>query len=126
MISQNQRTEISLLEEENKKYYKEKEQLKGELEDKTKKLEFSNENYKELQIMVLTALNRKESNQENPKNCENEESLNNENNKNEDQNNESIIKAEMTLKEQEISRLKYEISVSFFFFLLFFFKKDFK
>lgn len=104
-----------MLEEENKKYYKEKEQLKVELEDKTKKLEFSNENYKELQIMVLTALNRKESNQENPKTCENDEKLNNENNKNEDQNNESIIKAEMTLKEQEISRLKYEISVSFFF-----------
>lgn len=119
LFSQNQRSEISLLEEEKTKYYKEKVQLKVELEDKTKKLELANENYKELQIMVLRGLNRKESNQENANTNECKENLSNENEKNEDLNNDSIIKAEMTLKDQEISRLKYEISVFYsnFYFL---------
>lgn len=106
-----QREELSVLEEQKLKEYKEKIQLKNSLEEMTKKYEFAAENYKELQAMVLRP--RKKSSAEVSKEQQNiEEDSIEKNNEMGAENLESKFLAELTLKEQEISRLRFENTVS--------------
>lgn len=114
----NQRTDIFKLEDERLKIFKEKEQMKVQLDKLAEKLENANENYNQLKIMIgKAAQDSDEKSKKSEKNNINAEE-GNENQIVEEEKEISALKMLLMEKEQEISRLRFENSVTNFIYSL--------
>ncbi len=113
-MCQTQRDEIFKLENEKFAEHKEKENLKTSLNETMKKLDFANENYKELQALIRknALLNQlEEKSAENLEKTVKKVSLSISEQK-EDENDQFLkIKTELFIKEQENSHLRFENNV---------------
>ena len=104
------------LEEENAKILKEKKQRETQIEQLEKKLEFANENYNQLKIMISKAAQQRKESQEKSKDVKTNELGEEEKTPQEEAEYEEL-KLILATKEEEISRLRFENSVKIICYL---------
>ena len=116
ILTETQRNDNLKLEEENAKILKEKKQRETQIEQLEKKLEFANENYNQLKIMISKAAQQRKESQEKSKDVKTNEVGEEEKTPQEEAEYEEL-KLILATKEEEISRLRFENSVKIICYL---------
>ena len=116
ILTETQRNDNLKLEEENAKILKEKKQRETQIEQLEKKLEFANENYNQLKIMISKAAQQRKESQEKSKDVKTNELGEEEKTPQEEAEYEEL-KLILATKEEEISRLRFENSVKIICYL---------